>query len=146
MVNNIKIHSFFVVTVEVENVSCFWEYIQTKQGNHTGKASLRKDTVLFLFYSLIFSFLLRRSSSSLQLLQYLFWFSNSSTSEQGIKSRLLNLERQKLHWNKKRIYFIQQKVICYSKRQYRWRKINKWIYEKCFNNIIGLTNVGTTRI
>lgn len=48
MVDNLKTHSglfwtFFVVTIEVESVCCFWEYLQTKQGNHTGKALLRRD-------------------------------------------------------------------------------------------------------
>ena len=61
---NLKIHSdlfwtFFVVTIKVASVCCFGEYLQTKQGNYTGKASLWRDrkAVWFPFYPLLNSFL-----------------------------------------------------------------------------------------
>ena len=61
---NLKIHSdlfwtFFVVTNKVASVCCFGEYLQTKQGNYTGKASLWRDrkAVWFPFYPLLNSFL-----------------------------------------------------------------------------------------
>ena len=64
MMDNLKIHSdlfwtFFVVTIKVASVCCFGEYLQTKQGNYTGKASLWRDrkAVWFPFYPLLNSFL-----------------------------------------------------------------------------------------